>query len=105
MPRGIEEMHRSALAPRDSGKLAEELGHEGLGIEPAGQGMAMVPVCREHVILRKIEGGNRADRYGFLTCIEMAETAYLPQSVHLAGLLLECPYKLHFLQQGEQFLF
>jgi hypothetical protein len=33
-----------------AGRLAEQLGHDPAGFQPAGQGIAVLPVCREQVV-------------------------------------------------------
>ena len=63
---GIEEVHRAALAPRDAGSLAEELGHDRAWVHAEGQGVAMVPVAGEHVVPLEVEDGDRPDRHRLL---------------------------------------
>ena len=48
---GVEEVHRAALALGAAGGLAQHLGHAGAGIHAAGQGVAVVAIGGDDVVV------------------------------------------------------
>ena len=86
----IKKVHRSALALRAAGLLAEKFRHDGARLHPSRQRMAVITIGAENGILR-FERHDGADRDGFLPDVKMAKPANLPQGIHLCCLLFEAP--------------
>ncbi len=81
-------MHRAALALGAAGDLAVELGHEGLGVHADGDGMAVVAVGGDDVIVLAHERAG-ADGDGFLADVEVEEAADLAGIIDREAALLE----------------
>ncbi len=92
--RGVEEVHRAALAPAAARGLAEQLGHDGARADPARQRVAVLAVGAGDVVVRA-QGREAADRDRLLPDVEVAEAADLAEAVGLAGLLLEVADEHH----------
>src|SRR5205823_2222551 len=98
-PPGVEQMHRATLALGAAGRLAEQLGHHGGGRHAPRQGLTMLTVRRDHVVVVP-QGRERPDRDGLLPDVEMAEPADLAERVRLGGLLLEATDQEHLAQHA-----
>jgi hypothetical protein len=61
--------------------------------------MAVVAIAGQHVIAFVVNRRAETDCHGFLAVVQVAEAAYLPQAVHLAGFFLEAPYPHHVVTQ------
>ncbi len=59
-----------------------------------GEAMAVLAIGRDDVVL-VVERGDRADRDGLLTGVEMAEAGDFAARVHLGGLFLEAANQHH----------
>ena len=73
---GIEEVHRAALAFGAPGRLAQQLGHRGLGTHAPRQRVAVVAISCDHII-SLTQGPDRAHRNRFLAAVLMEEPADL----------------------------
>ena len=101
---GVEEVHRAALALGAAGGLAEQLGHGGLDVHAAGDGVAVVTIGRDHVIVLA-EDADRTDRHRLLSVVQVAEPADLPAHlVELVGLLLEAADQHHLPQPAHRLI-
>ncbi len=91
----VEEVHRAALALGAAGRLAEQFGHGGVCTDAPGERVAVIAVCRDHII----GVAQRADRaYGdrFLSAVLMKEAADLvPLLIHHLRPLLEAADQHH----------
>src|SRR3546814_17023538 len=70
-----EHVHRAALALRDARLAPRQFGHDHLGIDAIGEHVAMVAVTGDDAVLVAVERRLQPDRDGFLTDVEVAETA------------------------------
>src|SRR5213082_801856 len=76
-----------------------QLGHHGGGRHAPRQGLTMLTVRRDHVVVVP-QGRERPDRDGLLPDVEMAEPADLAERVRLGGLLLEATDQEHLAQHA-----
>ena len=76
----VEQMHRAALAMRTAGSFAVQLRHHRFGRDALGDGLAMLAIAGEHIIVLA-QGGNCAYADGFLANIEMAKTADFSEAI------------------------
>ena len=67
---GVEKVHGAAFPLADTGGLAKKFRHDAAGIQSPGQGMAVVPVVGDHVVLVR-QGCDRADGDGFFTSVDV----------------------------------
>jgi hypothetical protein len=81
-------VHRAALAARVAALASGELGHDTLGIHPAGQHVAVVAIGGDDAVPRLQRGLHPGDD-GLLPDVEVAEAADQAHAVELAGLFLE----------------
>ncbi len=87
--RGVEEVHRAALALGAAGVAAQQLGHRLVGAHPAGQGVAVVAIGGDDEIV-VAEHPDRTDGDRLLTAVQVAEAADLAAHlVELVRLLFE----------------
>ena len=93
-------MHRAALALGASGGLAVKFGHAFVHAHADGEGVAVVAVGRDDVVVVAHEGG-RAHRDGLLAIIEMEKTAHLARVVNLGRLQFEAPDANHAAEKPE----
>src|SRR5207237_2703613 len=100
----IEQMHRTTVAARKTGRFAEQFGHYRARRCTFRQTMTVLAISRDHVILI-VQGRNRANSDGFLAGIEMAKTGDLAARVHLSGFFLEAPYQHHIAIQLKELSF
>ena len=89
-----EQVHGAALAARAAGDLAEELGHDALGRHSLGQGVTVLPVGADPVILRPADG-RYTSGHGLLTVVEVAESADLPLLIILGHPQLKPAHQNH----------
>jgi hypothetical protein len=47
---GARQVHRAAFAPRNACRLAQQLGHDRLGIEPPCNGPTVVAIGRQQMV-------------------------------------------------------
>ena len=94
----VEQVHRAAVAARDAGRLAEQLGHDAVRLGADGQRRAVVAVAREHVVagLHRVDG---ADVGRLLADREMAVAADARAGVLLLRPLLEAADQQHLAQK------
>ena len=95
---GVEQMHRTALALRAPGCLAEQLRHDHPGRHAPRQRVAVVAVRRGDVVV-VTQGCHGSDRNGLLPDIEMTKTADVAYGIGLAGFFFEAPNQQHSVQQ------
>ena len=81
-------MHRPTLAAAGACDLAHELGHHLFGVQPPGQGVAVVPVVGDYVVA-VLEDRYGADGHGLLADVLVEEPSDLALLVRAAALLLE----------------
>ena len=97
--RHVVEMHAAALAPADASGLAAQLGEQGARIGPTRQGVAMVAVGRDEVVVGAQQAhGPHTD--GLLADVEVQEAADLPFDVELRAALLEASDEEHRTVEG-----
>src|SRR5690606_15607183 len=72
--RRVEIVHRAALALGATRDLAIELGHQRLGVHADGDGVTVIAIGGDHVIVFTHER-TAADGDGFLTDVEVEKTA------------------------------
>src|SRR3546814_19863000 len=84
-----EHVHRAALALREARLAPRQFGHDHLGIDAIGEHVAMVAVTGDDAVLVAVERRLQPDRDGFLTDVEVAETADQAGAVKLPRLLLK----------------
>ena len=73
-------MHRATLALADACRLAQQLGHQALRVGTDDEGVGVVAVGGDDMVLWAA-GGDRADGRRFLTDVEMQEAADFAQLV------------------------
>src|SRR5262249_50719354 len=89
-----EHVHRAALPLGIAAAAAGELSHDPFGVHAAGDHVSVIAVAGDDLVAL-IEGQLHAHDNGFLTDIEVAETANQSHSVELARLLLEAANHQH----------
>lgn len=92
----VEKVHRATLAMRAAGGLAVKLGKERMNIAAAGDGVAMVAVRGNNIVV----GAHRADAADgncFLTVIKMAEAADFLLLVRLSAACFKLANQGHLL--------
>ncbi len=102
-PRHVVEVHAAALGAADAADLAAQLGEQGPGIGAAGEGVAVVAVRRDDVVVGA-QQAHRADADRFLPDVQVQEAADLPFDVELRAALLEPPDEEHLLVECEGFV-
>src|SRR5437868_4938163 len=90
----VKKMHRTAEAARTTGVLAKKLGHAGIGAGAAGEGVGVIAISGDDVII-EAGGGDGAGDNRFLPDIKMTKTADLLRLILLAGAFLEAPDEQH----------
>ena len=90
----VEKMHRAAESTRAAGLLAEKLSHTGVGACSASEGMPVVAVSGDDVIVGPGRR-DRADNDRFLADIKMTKAADLLRLILLAGTLFKAPNQQH----------
>ena len=98
MPLGVEKVHRTALAARATGDLAEKLGHAGVCFRAARQRMGVIAIGRNDRVV-VIEHGNRADGDRFLAIVKVAKTPDLALRERLLRLFLEATDDNHLAEE------
>ena len=94
-------MHRASLAAGAARLLAEQLGHGRLGAHAPGQGVAMVAIGGDDVVVFP-QDSDRSDRDRFLAAVLMKEAADLvPLLVQHLRAFLE-PADQHHLAQPDE---
>src|SRR5207244_152136 len=96
--RGVEIMHRTALAFRAAGRLAVELGHERFRVHADGDRVAVIAVSSDHVIVLAHQR-TATDRDGLLANVEMKKAADFFSLIGAKRTLLEPPDAHHFPEQ------
>ena len=94
----IKIMHRAALALGAAGGLAVELGHERLGVHPDGDGVAVIAVRRDDVVVRAHQGAG-ADGDRLLADVKVEEAADLLRLIGAEAALFETPDAHHLAMQ------
>ncbi len=87
-------MHRSAEPAGAAGHFAEKFRHTGVGARPTGEGMGVIAIGGDEVIVRP-GGGDGAGHDRLLPDVEMAEAADFLRLILLAGALLEAADEQH----------
>ena len=101
---GVEEVHRAALALGAAGVPAQELGHRLVGPHPPGQGVAVVAIGGDDVVVLA-EDADRTDGDRLLSAIEVAEAADLAAHlVELVRLLLESADQQHLPKPADRLI-
>ena len=96
-----EHVHRTALAAADAGGTPGQFRHHCLGIDAAGQHVAMVTIPGDDGIAAQ-QFGLHAHHHGLLADIEVAETADLAHAVKLARPLFKAADQHHLAIHVEQ---
>ena len=91
---GIEEMHRAAFSLGASRGLPVELGHERVHLHPDGDGVSVVAVRGDDMVVLAHEGA-AADGDGLLADVQVKEAADLLRLVRAQAPLLEPPDAHH----------
>jgi len=99
----VEKVHRAALAPGQACLFAQQLRRAPHGIGTAHQGVPVIAVGSDHVIIRPC-GMLRRHRHRLLADIQVTETTDMPLLVQLGHPLLETPDQEHFPVHLEQLL-
>ena len=89
-----EHVHRAALALAEAAAASGQLGHDALGVEAAGQHVAVVAVGGDGLVAG-LGLEHQAGHHRLLPDVEVAEAADQPHAVHLAGALLEAADEEH----------
>jgi hypothetical protein len=84
-----------------TGVFTKEFGHEFIDVEATSDGMTMVTVVGEDVVLG-LQIGNGADAGGFFTDIEMQKPADFGTSIHLLAFFFETPNQHHLAVKFDQ---
>jgi len=92
---GVEEMHGAALTSTATGGFSVEFGHDTLREHPGGEGMSMVPVSSNGVVLVGVNTLESTNGDSFLAGVDMTEPANFALEVNLVGRLLELPNQHH----------
>jgi hypothetical protein len=95
----IENVHGAAATLAAAGLLAEQLGHHGLGVGTAFDGMDMVAVAGDDVVMTRARGFHDAETAGLLAGVEMEEASNLAFHIGFVATLLEAAREQHFAQQ------
>ena len=98
---GVEHVHRSAATVRGARLFSEELGHHRLGVDAASDGVAMLSVAGEDVVVG-LEGLDAPDHCRLLAQVEVAVAADLGLGVLLLCALLEPADELHLTVKAQQ---
>ena len=97
-----EHVHRSALAARNAGSAAGQLGHDDVGVDAVSQHMAVIAIAGDDAVQPRLQRRLQPHRDCFLADIQMAEAADQAEAVKLPGLFLEAADQQHLLVQIEQ---
>ena len=92
-------MHRAAAALVGAADPSEELGHDAVGFDATGEGVAVVAVVGDDLVVGA-EGVDGADGASLLARVEVEEAADLAARVHLRALLLEAPDEQHLVEEA-----
>ena len=95
-----EEVHGAALAFGAAGGFAVKLGHALVHAHADGEGVAVVAVGGDDVVVVAHERAG-ADGDGFLADVEVEEAAHFAAVVLLERLLLEAAHAEHFAQETD----
>ena len=101
--RDVVEVHAAALAAADAGGLAAQLGHERARVGAAGQGVAVVAVGGDEVVVGP-QQAHGADAHRFLADVEVQEAADLALDVELGAALLEAADEQHLTGRARMLL-
>jgi hypothetical protein len=71
---GVEDVHGAAAPAGGAGALGQELGHDLVGADALGDGLAVVAVGDDHGVIG-LHGGGGGDGDGLLADVEVAEAA------------------------------
>ncbi len=99
----VGHVHGTAEAQRAARLLAEQLGHDRLGVDPAGNGHAVVAVGRDQSVLRPT-GGRDACADGLLPNVEMQKAADLSLLIELGGTFFDAADEYHLMVHPQQVL-
>ena len=102
-PGDVVEVHAPALGAADPADLAAQLGEQGPGVGAAGEGVPVVAVGGDDVVVGA-QQAHRAHAHRFLPDVEVEEAADLPFHVELRAALLETADEQHLLVQREGFV-
>src|SRR5690348_16664573 len=90
----VEKVHRAAKSLSAAGRLSEKFGHTRVGAGSARQGVAVIAISSNNVIVGT-DGSDRADHNGFLADVEVAKAADLLRLILLARAFLETANQQH----------
>ena len=99
----VEEVHGAPLPLADAGRLAEQLRHHPPRLGAADDGLGMLPVGGEDVVV-PVQRRGGADRHRLLAAVEVEKTGDVPLGVLLGARLLEFAAEHHLLVQLQQFM-
>src|SRR5205085_6555210 len=84
-----EHVHRAALAARNAGFAAGQLGHDHLGVDAVGEHVAVVTIAGDDAVLAHRHRRLQSHADGFLADVKVAEATDQAEAVELARALLE----------------
>src|SRR3954453_14831999 len=90
----IEKMHGAAETLGASSFFSEQLRHTGVSARPFDQGMRVVAIRRDEIIIMT-RGRKSSDHDRFLPNVEMTKAADLLRLILLAGALFKAPKQQH----------
>src|SRR5207253_3380407 len=90
----VEKMHRTTEPARTTSIFAEKFCHAGVGTGSADQGVGMIAIGGDDVIVETC-GRDGAGHDCFLTDVKMTEAADFLRLILLAGALFETPDEQH----------
>src|SRR6185295_12731979 len=98
----VVEVHAAALAPADAGGAAAQLGHEGAHVGAARDGVPVVAVVRDDVVV-VAQQAHGAHPHRLVADVEVQEAADLALDVELGAAFLEAPDEQHLAIEREAF--
>ena len=81
IPLRIKHVHGASFPLGDSGGLAKQFSHDGLGIDTFGYGEPVIPISCDHVVVRVQGALHCTGGDSLLTVVQMAESHDFPHSV------------------------
>ena len=102
-PLCLEEVHRATLAARTACGLAQKFSHGRLWIHPTRQGMAVVAISGDQVVIVS-QHADRSDRTRLLAIVKMAKATNFLILIEKSGSLLKSSDQMHLAKPYYGFL-
>jgi len=99
----VKEVHGTALALADSGGLAKQFGHDPLRVGAPNNGLGVLAVGGQNVIITMQTGGS-SDSHRFLPAVKMEKTGDVPLGILFGTRFLELAAESHLLIKFQQLL-